>query len=540
MRDVTSTQPSLQYLLPIAGPQVEPFTLTSTPAGLTLGRQEDCDLLLPADADKVSRRHVRFISDGDKRWRIVDLGSRWGTFLNGVKLQPNVEMPLAEGDLVRVVPWTFVFSASPRRRPQMRSVDDMGQTAVRTIDSGAGRNLQGDLLSLLLEGTAALHEAVDEKALADALIDLATRGTGLTNAALLRPADANGGVDVIAAKFRASDGAVSFSRSLLMTALSGQVAEITPGEDVSQSIVQMQISAAMCIPLKLGETVAAMLYLDHRGGALMPSKQTGSFAVALGRMASLALANLKRVQVERRAAEVEAELSAAAAAQKWILPKRHTNVKPFTVIGESRAGQYVGGDFFDIIDLSGGKVAVALGDVSGHGIAASVLMTATQGYLHAALREHADTAHAMMAVNRYVSPRSPGNKFVTAWVGIFDSVANTLSYVDAGHSYAILRTPDGQTTLLDKGAGLPIGVMDDVSYEAETVTLPAGGTVLLVSDGLLEQRDAAGREEFTLDRVLAICANSSIDPVADLFDAVFSFGATKNLTDDATAVLVRW
>src|SRR5688572_8601764 len=62
------------YLLPVAGPAIEPLTLASSPAGLVLGRQEDCDLLLPADADKVSRRHARFSGDGDRRWRIVDLG----------------------------------------------------------------------------------------------------------------------------------------------------------------------------------------------------------------------------------------------------------------------------------------------------------------------------------------------------------------------------------------------------------------------------------------------------------------------------------
>lgn len=540
MRDATATKTPPFYLLPIAGPPIDPIVLTATPGGQVMGRQEDCDLLLPADADKVSRRHARFSGESDGRWRIADLGSRWGTFLNGAKLHPDQEMPLAEGDLVRVVPWTFAFSSSPKRRPQMRPVDDMGQTAVRTIDAGQGKLLQGDMLSLLLEGTAVLHEATNEKDLAESVIDLATRGTGLGNAALLRPVDANGGVDVIAARFKESEGGVSFSRSLLMTALSGQVAELTPGDDVSQSIVQMRISAAMCIPLKLGDTVAALLYLDHRAGIMLPRPQAGAFAVALGRMASMALANLKRVQIERRAAEVEAELSAAAAAQKWIMPKRQSAIGPFTIIGESRAGQYVGGDFFDIIHLSDGKFAVALGDVSGHGIAAGVLMTATQGYLHAALSEHADVARAMMAVNRYVAARSPGSKFVTAWVGLFDPNAGTLTYVDAGHSYALVRSAEGPIAMLAEGSGLPIGVMDDVTYTAETVPLLPGGSVMLVSDGILEQREPVSREEFTIDRVQEIFAGANQDPVAELFEAVFAFGATKNLTDDATAVLVRW
>jgi hypothetical protein len=435
----TPTPPA--FLVPITGPTVPPFALVPTPGGQVLGRQEDCALLLPADADKVSRRHARFAFVGGT-WHVADLGSRWGTFVNGAKLTPNADLPLAEGDLIRVVPWTFMFASSPKRRPQMRPTDDAGQTTVRTIGADQGRQLQGDLLALLLEGTATLHNATGEKELADAVIDLATRGTGLPNAALLRPVDGAGGVDVIAAKFSESTQGVSFSRSLLSAALDGQVAEISADADnVSASIVQMRINSAMCVPLKLGEDGRGRCCIStvarhgrcraHRTPARSRWRWDGwrasRWRTSSGSRSSAA------------PAAVDAELSAAAAAQKWISPKRKTITGPFTVTGESRAGQYVGGDFFDVIDLGNGKVAVALGDVSGHGVAASVLMTATQGYLHASLREHADAAKAVTAVNRYVSPRREGSKFVTMWVGVFDSVTKTLSYVDAGHSYVLMR-----------------------------------------------------------------------------------------------------
>jgi sigma-B regulation protein RsbU (phosphoserine phosphatase) len=531
------------YLVPLTGPNLDPFTLAPTPDGQVLGRHEDCPLRLPAEADKVSRRHARFAYVGGM-WRVMDLGSRWGTFVNGDKLAPNADMPLAEGDLIRVVPWTFMFASSPKRRPQVRPTEDAGQTMVRTIGADQGRQLQGDLLALLLEGTATLHNATGEKELADAVIDLATRGTGLPNAALLRPVDSAGGVDVISARFSESAKGVSFSRSLLSVALDGQVAEVTSdAENVSASIVQMRINSAMCVPLKLGETVAALLYLDSRTPRTIPrSPHAGAFAVALGRMASLAMANLKRIEVERRSAAVDAELSAAAAAQKWILPKRDTVAGQFTVTGESRAGQYVGGDFFDVIDLGNGKVAIALGDVSGHGVAASVLMTATQGYLHASLREHADAARAVTAVNRYVSPRRDGSTFVTAWVGVFDAPAMTLSYVDAGHGYVLLR--DGASSAiakLDEGTGAPIGIMDDFEFSAVTVPLTPGGRVLLVSDGILEQFGVTEpREQFGFERVRDVLSGPSTDPVTDLFRAVVEHSQTDKLSDDATAVLVEW
>lgn len=552
MKSVFETS-EFAHLVPVAGPAVEAMRLSKAVAaaqagGLVLGRQEGCELMMPADADKVSRRHARFAYDADSgRWRFADLGSRWGSFLNGAKLSPNVDVPLGEGDLIRIVPWTFVFSASPRRRAQMRGVDDAGMTMVRTVALDGAAQLQGELLSLLLEGTATMCAATDERALADATIDLAMRGTGLSNAALLRPVDAAGGVDVIASRFADAASPVSFSRSLLAAAIDGHVAEISDGTGSAaaapygQSIVAMGISVAITVPLKLGETVAAVLYLDHRGGAMFSRPtQARSFAVALGQMASLALANLKRVEVERRSAEVDADLKAAAVAQKWIMPKRHTTAGALTVVGESRAGQLVGGDFFDVIDLGSGKVAVALGDVSGHGVAAGVLMTATQGYLHATLKEHGDAAKAVTATNGYVAPRKPGSKFVTAWVGVFDMAARSLSYVDAGHGFALLRRADGSIESLAAGEGMPIGIMDDSTYAVATVPLRTGDSLLIVSDGILEQSSRATGEPFEMDRLKSVLTRPATDVIADLFAAVYAFAGTEALTDDATAVLVRW
>jgi sigma-B regulation protein RsbU (phosphoserine phosphatase) len=267
-------------------------------------------------------------------------------------------------------------------------------------------------------------------------------------------------------------------------------------------------------------------------------------------MASLALANLKRVDVERRQAAMEAEMQAAATAQRWVLPPRETKVGVFTCLGESRPGRYVGGDFFDVIDLGEGKLGLALGDVAGKGMAASVLMTATQGYLHAALREHADPAHAVAAANRFICPRRPIGKFVTAWVGVFDVNNRTLTYTDAGHSYAVMSCVDGQTTPLDAAGGLPIGVDDAADYAAATIPLPAGSCVMVVSDGIVEQfgipESCPGeQQQFGVDGVYRSLASSRTaaaagDPVARIFSDVISHAGGPNLADDATAVLVTW
>ena len=550
----TTTTPNL-YLVPIAGPALEPIELVDKPDGLTIGRHEQCDICLPADAEKVSRFHARF-AKRDGRWNVADLSSRWGTFVNGIKINPGPDVPLSESDLIRITPWTFTLSNTPRRRG-LQSQNDTGQTMVRAVTPERMRPMADDMLAVLLEGAAAIHGSTDEKQLADTLMDAACRGTGLTNAAMLRPIDPTSGqIEVIAARLSpaaASSPHATYSRSLINAASNGVVAEISGNainEDISQSIVQMKINSAICVPLMLGPTVAAYLYLDSRGTMMQALRPNASaFCVAIGRIASLALANLKRIDMEKREERIRSDLAAAAVAQKWIMPNRSSCHGPFECTGESKPGQYVGGDFFDIIQVSDKRLAVAVGDVAGKGIAASVLMTATQGFLHACLEQNGgNVGHAVSELNKFVRPRRPESKFVTMWVGVFDAEAGTISYVDAGHSYALLRRADGTTfEQLSLGNGLPVGLDEAGEYHAETVCLQAGDEVIVVSDGIIEQHGlvqmpdgSLSKEQFEMEGVRRAMSVAGADTVEDLFAAVVAHAGTTNLADDATAVLIKW
>ena len=538
------------FLVPISGPPLEPIELTCKPGGQSIGRHEQCDLLLPPEAEKVSRTHARFFGDDAGAWRVTDLTSRWGTFVNGVKLSPGEPVAIGEGDLIRISPWTFRFSKEPKRRG-VATNDDVGHTTIRSVAATGEVSLKDELLKLLLDTASSIHEAASEQQLADRVMDAAVKGTGLQNAIDVLRRVLTGDVEVVASKLSATTtGGISFSRSLLRAAEAGNVAEISQDSgNISESIVSMKISSALCVPIMLGQTVAQFLYLDSRG-AMMPTSlrsHASAFGVALGRLASLALSNLKRIEFEMRQAQLDGDLKAAAVAQKWIMPKRVSRIEPFTCLGESRPGQYVGGDFFDVIPLPGGKLAVALGDVSGKGVAASVLMTATQGFLHSALLAHGDPARAATALNLFISPRRDASKFVTMWLGVFDLAAKSLSYVDAGHSYAVMRSASGEVTMLDKGLGMPIGIDDTQVYAAETVPLPASGRVMVVSDGIIEQfglvqiEGKLEQRQFEMDAVAGTLeSDGGGDEVADLFSAVIAHAGTEHLADDATAVLVRW
>src|SRR5687767_9886342 len=224
--DTTGHGPSA-WLVPLAGPAIEPLRVPARGAGVTLGRSEQCDLPLPPDAEAVSRQHARFLFDAGA-WRVIDLRSRWGTYVNGVKISPGAQVPVADGDFVRINPWTFAFSTHGPTRPGVSVRDDAADasmhTMIRSMAPGAApAPLAEDLLALLLESAAAVHAAADEQALAGAVLDAAVRGTGMPNAALLRPIDAAGTVQVIASRRGASEGNDSavYSRTLLAAVANG-------------------------------------------------------------------------------------------------------------------------------------------------------------------------------------------------------------------------------------------------------------------------------------------------------------------------------
>ena len=235
------------------------------------------------------------------------------------------------------------------------------QTMVRSFSPEQAQPLADDLLTLLLESAAGIHAAEDEQSLAKVVLEEACRGSGLPNAALLKPLDSAGHVEVVATRSLRpeSQGRALFSRSLLATAANGVVAELSDVSDqpTSESIVQMQISAAICVPLMLGTTVAAYLYLDSRSNSPMrippdaPAQRRGLLPGPLAHGQPRPV----QPQTHRHRAPAGADgmpssSAAAATAQKWILPPSgpadrgpagNTSANP-------APASIVGGDFFDV------------------------------------------------------------------------------------------------------------------------------------------------------------------------------------------------
>jgi sigma-B regulation protein RsbU (phosphoserine phosphatase) len=529
-------------LEPVIGPQIPPISIQPGPV-VILGRSSTCEIQLPDSA--VSRRHAS-LQHGPEGWTIADLESRHGTFLNGTQVSHGKPEAIREGDVVSIGPWKFTVREGAARggRTLMSTNDDlgMGPARVQRVSAEEVSGLAQQRLNLLMEAAAAVHSAADEATLADGVLEAALAGSGYTRAALLRRLDGSDKVEVVGQRGGVAGASFPLSRSLISAASAGQAVRLVDQPDLrqAQSIVGFGIEAAMCVPVEINSVVGGFLYLDSGVGGRAQA-DAAAFCTALARMCGLALANLGRRKMERLQAQLLEDLYAARETQKRIMPPGQGVVGPVNYAMKSVPGRMVAGDLFDIVSLGNGRVAAFLGDVSGKGVGAAMVMAAAQTELRAALRETNDVAAAVKAVNNYLVLHSAPHEFVTLWVGIFDGPKRVLQWVDAGHGYWLHASADGSLTRAALDASLIVGIDADHHYTAQQTPLGPGDRVVIYSDGVVEQASRSG-EHYGMERTLAALEGrrSPEEDVEGLFSGLVRFAGTDALGDDVTIASIRF
>lgn len=524
------------WLQPVLGPPIDGFWIEEG-QDLLVGRASKCDVRL-ADGT-ISREHARLKGTADGPV-IEDLGSRGGTVVNDVQLEPNASATLSAGDLLRIGPWTFRFSETVGPSLSMQTIDDAA-TATGRIQR-LGRSDIGSLaqhrLNLLIDCSERINAQADEAALAASLVIWAVDGTGFTRAAMLRGSDASE-VEVIGYRDGDSSDASSatFSRSLIEGAMDGDICCMISGDTGSfgQSIADLNIHSALCAPITVDDELVGFLYLDARDQEAQVQSDAAGFCQALCRMAALAVANLRRLEMQLAQQRMEQDLAAAREAQEFMLPETQGQQEACQWAYLFKPGRHASGDLVDIVPLPRRCVALCVGDVSGKGAGAAILMAASQSFLNASLVETADPAAAVTALNAFVTARSALNKFLTLWVGIFDPEAGELRFIDAGHGHWAIRRSDGTCEFPPDPTGTIVGVDPRSEYQTQRMDLSPGDRISLFSDGVVEQQDASG-EQFGMQRVLDVLAPCSgpHEDVSSLLEAVVTWAGRDHLDDDTT------
>lgn len=509
----------------------------------------------------VSRRHAML------RWHegecvVLDLGSANGTLVNGQRvIRPT---RLKSGDVVAFGAIRARYDAasagaggSGARKASGRS-DTIGTVmlAVSSDDSAreaALREAEASALRQRLELLEALGTLGGRTFNSDALITLVLeRVLALVpqaeRALAMNWDTATEKLTLSAVRTRtAPQPSLRVSETLLREAIHRREAFVVVDTTSDQrfatteSIVAANIRSAMCAPMLFDDRVYGVLQVDAPRSMVTFDKRDLSLLASVGGYLGMALgfARLHGRELQRELVERDQDL--AKRIQRRFLPDKVPAVRGYEFALEYAPALFIGGDFYDFLDLGGGRIAVAVGDVSGKGVSAALYAAR----LASELRHHAagerEPATILAKLNASLAAIDPEGMFVTLVLATLDVATQTLIVANAGHPLPLLREANGTVRELGRGGALPLGVMDTSHADRFEHQLAPGQVVLFFTDGASEAMNAGG-DLFgvpKLQETLARSGRTAPEAVRTIVQDVRAHEAGAPPSDDLTLVCLQ-
>jgi serine phosphatase RsbU (regulator of sigma subunit) len=520
---------------------------------VTIGRSRESDIFLPDQW--LSRHHAAIEERTDGYW-VSDLKSKNGTLLNGEPVRDWHR--LRPGDVITLGEHTLTFCADDAGEEEERepegtrvfSVRELSAINTRPAIDAAELKRQNRVLAILSKAASELvvHRPLGE--LFDLVLELLLEAVTAERGAILL---LEGGVPQIKASraHQGGDVLTRVSRSIARRVIEERVSLLLPNvlEDArfrsEDSILASGIRTAMCAPLWVSaagegrDSVIGLVYVDSIQHAHSFTEDDLRVLTALANVAAAKIENVRLLEESLEKRRMEEDMRMAAEIQTGLLPSSAPRIPGWDLAGSNQPCRTVGGDYYDFA-VERGRLLLALGDVSGKGTGAALLMTV----LRAAVRAHwmePSLADAVSRINRTVCQNVPSSKYVTFFLASLDPASGCLDYVNAGHNPPILVRAGGQVEKLTFG-GLVLGIFEGVSYEGGSVMMAQGDTLIVYSDGVTETWDPDG-EEFGEDKLVALTvadrAKGADAVQAGILREIESFEQGARATDDRTLVVLK-
>ena len=272
------------------------------------------------------------------------------------------------------------------------------------------------------------------------------------------------------------------------------------------------------------------------------ANQTIRELVEKNRQLTQAYEDLKAAQAQLIEQEkMEAEMAIARTIQRSILPRAAPQLPGFDIGVRIEPMASVGGDFYDFIPLGSGRLAVAVGDVAGHGVPAAIFMALTFSLLRAEATRTRSPREVLQAVNQQLLNLSDSSMFVTILYGILDGSTREFHYARAGHNQPLLMNARHEAVRMGSNLGQVLGLFPDPTLDENRLILPPGGLLFLNTDGVTEAVNLAG--EFFEDRGLqsVLCTdhwNSAQEICDNVWNALQDYSGASDPQDDVTLIAV--
>lgn len=251
----------------------------------------------------------------------------------------------------------------------------------------------------------------------------------------------------------------------------------------------------------------------------------------------------ERKRAEAQLRDQEAQLLAAQKIQEHLLPESAPNLPGYDIAARVVPARFAGGDYYDFLELADGTMAVIVGDVSGHDVAAALLMATTSAHLRSFATDHRRLEDVVAHTNKVLVRETDDGRFVTLFALQLNGPPHSISYVNAGHPDGYVISADGLVKAALHSTSFPLGVLPEAEYVLSgPLTLNTGDVVLLITDGILEARSATGdcfgsqRLLNTLSDARALSAEAIVQA---LVDSVRKYTGKPQTQDDLTVVVLK-
>lgn len=304
---------------------------------------------------------------------------------------------------------------------------------------------------------------------------------------------------------------------------------------------ESSIRSLLSVPMMVKSELIGVLTIYNKKNGVGFTEEDQRLLAIIAAQSGQVVENARLYEEEQKFFHVQEEVRLASKIQLELLPKKTPQIPGYDIAGKSIPAQVVGGDYFDFMPISNHRLAFCVGDVSGKGLPASLLMANLQATLRGQVLLGSSAKECVRRSNTLLYHSTGTDRFVTLFYGLLDSESHRIQFTNAGHNHPVLFSSRGEHRTLETG-GLVLGILEDFSYEDETVPFATGDTLVVYSDGITE---ALNKNEhfFGEDQLLDIIRQHQDVPSDQLIDhvlkAVQQHSQGMPQTDDMTLVVIK-